>query len=300
MAAEWIAVDWGTSNLRVWAIDASGQVVGQVSSDEGMGRLKPDAFEGALLKLAAPFLGHGTTPVLCCGMIGSRQGWHEVDYLTAPCAPPTGRDASPVAGTDPRLAVHILPGVKQTSPPDIMRGEETQIAGFIRRNPDFDGVICLPGTHTKWAQISAGEIVSFRTCMTGELFSLLSEQSVLRHSVGGDELDRAAFDEAVSEGLARPNDMAAQLFRLRAASLVAGMQSIEARARLSGFLIGAELGATKPYWLGQPVAIVGAPDLAGLYGAALKAQGCLVEMADVTEMTLLGLTAAYDAQKESA
>jgi len=74
--------------------------------------------------------------------------------------------------------MHILPGLKQDKNPDVMRGEETQIAGFLAGNPDFDGVLCLPGTHTKWVHISAKEIVSFQTVMTGELFALLSQNSV--------------------------------------------------------------------------------------------------------------------------
>jgi 2-dehydro-3-deoxygalactonokinase len=95
-------------------------------------------------------------------------------------------DARSGATKDPRLRVSILPGLKQAVPPDVMRGEETQIAGFLAAAPGFDGVLCLPGTHAKWVQISAEEVVSFRTFMTGELFDLLSTQSVLRHSIAGE------------------------------------------------------------------------------------------------------------------
>lgn len=299
-AVEWIAVDWGTSNLRVWAMDGADQIVAQAGSDQGMVGLAPAQFEAALMELIAPFLGAGTTPVICCGMVGSRQGWAEAPYLTAPCTAPDGHGATRVPGTDSRIALSILPGVKQMSPPDVMRGEETQIAGFLSQNPNFDGVICLPGTHTKWVQISAEEVVSFRTCMTGELFGLLSEHSVLRHSVGDEGVDKAAFEAAVSDAMARPADLAAQLFRLRAASLIADMGASEARARLSGWLIGAELAATKPYWLGQQVALIGADALSALYADALAAQGVLTQRADVTAMTLAGLIAARQTTKETA
>lgn len=299
-AVEWIAVDWGTSNLRVWAMDGADQIVAQAGSDQGMVGLAPAQFEAALMELIAPFLGAGTTPVICCGMVGSRQGWAEAPYLTAPCTVPDGHGATRVPGTDSRIALSILPGVKQMSPPDVMRGEETQIAGFLSQNPNFDGVICLPGTHTKWVQISAEEVVSFRTCMTGELFGLLSEHSVLRHSVGDEGVDKAAFEAAVSDAMARPADLAAQLFRLRAASLIADMGASEARARLSGWLIGAELAATKPYWLGQQVALIGADALSALYADALAAQGVLTQRADVTAMTLAGLIAARQTTKETA
>ncbi|HSF91330.1 MAG TPA: 2-dehydro-3-deoxygalactonokinase, partial [Paracoccaceae bacterium] len=49
--AEWIAIDWGTSNLRVWHMDADGNVLESRSSDRGMGSLSPAEFEGALLEL---------------------------------------------------------------------------------------------------------------------------------------------------------------------------------------------------------------------------------------------------------
>ena len=153
--ADWIAVDWGTSNLRAWAMSRSGGELWSGASDKGMGVLKPEHFEGALLDVVAPMLGAGPLDVIACGMVGSRQGWIEAPYATAPCpALPTGF-ARPKT-QNPLLRVHIIPGVKQDDPADVMRGEETQIAGFLALNPGWDGGVCLPGTHTKWAQISAG------------------------------------------------------------------------------------------------------------------------------------------------
>lgn len=297
----WLAVDWGTSNLRVWAMDAQGQVLDHVCSDQGMAVLERDGFEPALLAVAGPFLSdERVTPVICCGMVGSRQGWVEAGYHSAPCQPPAGHTAAAAPVTDPRIDVYVLPGVKQPSPPDVMRGEETQIAGFLHRHPNFDGVLCMPGTHTKWVQISAGEIVSFRTCMTGELFALLSDHSVLRHSVATPDLDRDAFVSAVSDAIARPQALSADLFRIRAATLISDLSADQARARLSGTLIGAELAATRPYWLGQGIAIVGAQALAELYQTALSEQGAQADLADVTQMTLLGLTAAHATLKDPA
>ncbi|EPX80985.1 2-dehydro-3-deoxygalactonokinase [Litoreibacter arenae] len=298
-AAAWIAVDWGTSNLRVWAMDADDRVIASHTSDQGMGVLERDGFEAALLALIAPYLTSETAlPVICCGMVGSRQGWAEAAYATAPCLPPDGKVATRVAAQDPRVSVFILPGVKQLSPPDVMRGEETQIAGFLHRNPDFDGVICLPGTHTKWARISAGEIVNFQTFMTGEAFALFSEQSVLRHSVTTDAFDADTFAASLADAMAHPQALASQLFGLRAASLVADLGAAAARSRLSGLLIGAELAAARPYWLGQNVAIIGASTLAGLYRTGLEAQGLSITLAEVEDMTLSGLIAAHHSLKE--
>lgn len=295
-----VAVDWGTSNLRAVLLDDHGRALEKRHSDKGMGCLERDAFEVALVDLLDDVLVSGRQlPVICCGMVGSRQGWQEASYGSVPCKAPSGSDAVRVSVQDPRLAVWILPGVKQVKPADVMRGEETQIAGFLAERPKFDGVLCLPGTHTKWVRISAEEIVSFQTFMTGEIFALLSEQSVLRHSVSTEVLDAPAFSEAVSDAMSRPQALAAKLFGLRAETLIADMGAEEARARLSGLLIGLELAGAKPYWLGMEVGIIGAPALSGLYQAALAAQGCPAQVYDASDLTLKGLKTAYAAIKEN-
>ncbi|SFR40537.1 2-dehydro-3-deoxygalactonokinase [Litoreibacter janthinus] len=295
----WIAVDWGTSNLRVWAMDASGQVVDTHGSDQGMGVLDREGFETALLSLITPYLAQGRVlPVVCCGMVGSRQGWAEAAYLSTPCAPPDGQNATRVAVNDPRISVFILPGIKQISPPDVMRGEETQIAGYLAVNPDFDGVLCMPGTHTKWVHISLKEIVSFQTFMTGEMFALLSKQSVLRHCLVSSGFDQSSFDAGLSDALGRPQLVTAQLFGLRAGALVADLKPAAVRGRLSGLLIGAELSGARPYWLGQNVAIIGDPKMSDLYRKGLAAQGVDATLVDVADITLNGLKAAYESLKE--
>jgi 2-dehydro-3-deoxygalactonokinase len=239
------------------------------------------------------------TEVLACGMVGARQGWIEAPYAAVPCAPLA---APPVEAPvrDPRLAVRIVPGLSQADPPDVMRGEETQIAGWLAGRPKFDGVLCLPGTHTKWVHVSAGEVVSFQTAITGELRALLTRHSVLRHSLGsgnGAEAaepapDPAAFEQAVTDALSRPERLATRLFALRAEGLLAGLDAATARARLTGLLIGTELAATKPYWLGRPVAVIGAKAVVEAYAGALALQGVAPERADGAAMTLAGLARA--------
>ncbi len=295
---DWIAVDWGTSNMRLWRM-SGGTVQERRSSDAGMGTLDRDGFEPALLSLL-PDLPEGPTEIVVCGMAGSRQGWAEAPYASVPCLPPSARQAVRVQTRDPRLSVYILPGVKQQKPADVMRGEETQIAGFLALNPEFDGVICLPGTHCKWAHISAGEIVSFRTFMTGELFALLSRSSVLRHSIAARGWDQPAFLEACEDAMTRPASFASGLFALRAEGLVGDLPPEVARARLSGLLIGIEIGAAKPYWLGRNVALVGDDALVAPYRAALEKQGVPVTITDAERMTLEGLKSAYASFKETA
>jgi 2-dehydro-3-deoxygalactonokinase len=293
MTAAWIAVDWGSSNVRAWAIAPDGDTLDEAASNAGASGLAPDGFEPALLELVEPWLGEGTTDVVVCGMAGARGAWVEAGYAAVPC-PPGGAEPAAPATADPRLAVSILPGLSQDDPPDVMRGEETQIAGLLDREPEFDGVVCLPGTHSKWVHLSAGEVVSFASYMTGEVFALLAGTSVLRKTVAADGWSEPDFLEGAEDGLARPERVPARLFPLRAAALLQELDPVAARSRLSGLLIGAELAAAKPYWLGREVVLIGAPRLVAAYRDALGIGGLGAHTADATELTLAGLAAAHD------
>lgn len=291
--AEWIAVDWGTSALRIWAMRGS-EVLAETRGSEGMGQLAPEDYEAVLLRHAERYLaGDRVTEVLVCGMAGARTGWREAPYRAVPCTP-AGEGAVKVPVRDERLKVRILPGLSQARPVDVMRGEETQIAGFLAGRPRFDGVICLPGTHTKWVQISAGEVVSFRTFMTGELFALLAGQSVLRLSVASDGHDADALRAAVGDAISRPESLGAALFSLRAGSLLEGLDPVVARARLSGLLIGLELAGARPWWLGAEVVLIGSAAVAEPYREALAAQGLVAELVSGERMALAGLIAARE------
>ncbi len=284
---DWIAADWGTTNLRLWAMQGD-RVIGRRAADCGMGTLAREEFAPALARETA---GWPTVPVIACGMVGARQGWVEAPYATVPCR------ATPqllrIPGDPGGRAVWIACGVKQDDPPDVMRGEETQIAGLLAGAPDFDGVICLPGTHTKWARISVGEICHFQSFMTGEIFSLLSRQSVLRHTVNGSGDDQAAFDAAAEDALSQPHRAYGRLFQLRAGALLGDLPPGTAASRLSGMLIGWELAAARPYWLGLEVALIGNAGLSALYARALAQQGVTATIHDTETATLAGLHAAW-------
>jgi 2-dehydro-3-deoxygalactonokinase len=297
--ADWIAADWGTTALRLWAIGAAGEVLAERRSDKGMGRLAPEGFEPALLEIAAAFLSPDrVTEVVICGMAGARQGWIEAPYQDVPC-PPAGRDAVTAPTSDPRIRVRILPGVAQAAPPDVMRGEETQIAGLLAGCPGFDGLACLPGTHTKWVRLRDGRIEGFRTAMTGELFALLCDHSVLRHAIGPG-WDEAAFAAAVAEAALRPEALSAALFSIRAASLVAGMPGDAGRARLSGLLIGSEIGAMRALWQDRPVAVIGAEEISAHYATALACLGVESRLQLGEDLCLAGLLAARARIREEA
>ncbi len=257
----WIGVDWGTTNLRAFAIDDNGLAMEEKSSPKGMSSLKPEEFEATLVELIDDWLDNERCiPVFACGMVGARQGWVEAQYRAVPCTPVSSSQLTNVKTTDRRIDVKILPGLCQSSPADVMRGEETQIAGSI----------CLPGTHSKWVRVKNGNVVSFRTFMTGEMFALLSEQSVLRHSVSEVGTDVGEFLKAVSIASEDPNSTTETMFSIRAGSLLADVEPTSARANLSGMLVGQELGVAKKFWDGLPVIVVGAQNLSKLYVRALK------------------------------
>ncbi|MDB5505714.1 MAG: hypothetical protein JWR75_352 [Devosia sp.] len=295
---DWLAVDWGTSNLRAWGISAAGETVFSCDSENGMGKLSREQFPAALTSLIGDVLDlQRPTEVLICGMAGARQGWLEAPYLETPAnlgQLAQGAVRPALEGT--RLSVRILPGVCQKAGgEDVIRGEETQLLGLITLRPEFSGVVAMPGTHCKWAMLEAGKLTRFATAMTGELYELLSTHSVLRHSLTG-ERNGPATEEGTAAGLdaglAHPEKLTNLLFRTRAAALVAAKGADWCSGYLSGLLIGAEIGGMRD-WIGTAsVPIVGSARLARTYGAALDRIGVASEAIDATEATLAGLKAA--------
>lgn len=280
---DWIAADAGAHGLRVWAMQG-GRAVAQAHSDSV--DWQADHLHPALRTLTDNWQIDDGTPVVVCGPVREEKAL----LRPVPCKP-LGKEMA--RRMDGAAALYPVPGLMQKSPADVMQGEETRIAGFLALNPGWDGVICLTGRHSKWAEISAGEVVSFQSFMTGELTDLLGTQSTLRHAIGAAGLDMTDFADAVSDSLSRPERLAARLFAIRAADLLATKPPETARARLNGLLIGAELAAARPYWLGQNLALIGEPAQTRLYSAALEAQGAPATVADAARMALAGLTAAY-------
>lgn len=291
--ARWIAADWGTSKLRVWLMEADRRVA-EAGSDKGMNALQPGAFEAALLEVIAPWLRAGEVmTVLACGMVGARQGWAEAAYRFLPCRPAAADAPMPVPTQDEHLEVFILPGLAQQEPADVMRGEETQIAGFLAKHADFEGSLCLPGTHSKWIQVRDGQVTAFSTFMTGELFALLAGQSVLRHSLQSGNEDEEAFLDAAEAAIGAPQEVPGKLFPLRAADLLQGLAPATARSRLSGYLIGAELAAATAYHAQGQLGLIAGAGLSDAYLSALSVIGRDAVTESGEEMVLSGLIAAH-------
>jgi 2-dehydro-3-deoxygalactonokinase len=288
-----VAVDWGTSSFRGWLMSAKGEAIAESRGGEGMLHCVASGF--------APVLRHHLTrlgapdglPVLICGMAGARQGWVEAPYLKTPTRLDGLHEGA--MRIDAPDDVRILPGIAQARAdrPDVMRGEETQLLGVTE--PDFTGLVCIPGTHSKWIRIEQGHVAAFSTYMTGELFSVISQHSILAHAVepdGASAVDNVPFREGLAAALAAPSGLSASLFRLRAAQLLGFERRADGAARLSGLLIGTEIADVRHQYGVQALRLIGAGQLGCFYEAALTAQGFDVTVVDAEEASRLGLAKA--------
>jgi len=291
MPEVFVAVDWGTSSFRGWLMSAGGEVLAESRGGEGMLHCSGTGFAQALRDHLARLGAPEGAPVVICGMAGARQGWAEAPYLKTP----TRLDALHASAirVDAPGDIRILPGIAQvrSDRPDVMRGEETQLLGVTE--PDYTGVVCMPGTHSKWVRIEAGRIIEFWTYMTGELFALIAEHSILANALetaGPRPADGGPFRDGLSAALAAPAALSGSLFRLRAAQLLGFEQRADGAARLSGLLIGTELAdALQRHRPLHSLRLIGSGSLGRLYAGALTGQGIDVTAVDGEQASRLGL-----------
>jgi 2-dehydro-3-deoxygalactonokinase len=294
---DFVAVDWGTSRMRLWPMRRDGTLLGERRADDGLDAGRQGGFtsilESHLQVLGVP----AETPVVICGMAGSRQGWKEAAYVEVP-APLKKVLADSVAPDAGGRTVRILPGMAQRgAAPDVMRGEETQLLGLVLKTGLSDALVAMPGTHSKWVTLSDGSVTSFSTVMTGELFQLLAGQSILRHSIGDAagsvDPEAPAFSAGLRAGLGDPAGVLKNLFGIRAGSLLEGLSLADAAARLSGLLIGGEIGSAARQLSKEATAIlVASGRMEQLYRAGMEMAGMALRTADADEVVRLGLLAA--------
>ena len=255
-----------------------------------MRQLDRDGFGPELDRCLAAMAVPADTPVLICGMAGAAQGWREAPYLDAPCELSEIGNISVQVEYDGR-DIRILPGIAQRerTAPDVMRGEETILYGLARTGRG-DATVCLPGTHAKWAHLSGGHLAGFRTMMTGEMFALLDETSILRHTVGTSGWSDDDFAAAVAEAHAAPADCLGRLFGLRAGPLLFGDAAPSGSARLSGLLIGTEIAICMAA-NDAPLCLVATGGIADRYAAALTTLSIDFGKADAEDTVRNGLFA---------
>lgn len=265
----YIAVDWGTTNRRAYRLDKSGALLDEFADDHGLMAVPAGGFDRAVTEIREQL---GDYPMLLAGMVGSNKGWREAPYVACPADVHDLTEA--ILWVEPGRT-GIVPGVSQQGQAgaDVMRGEEVQVLGAAARGlVPADTTICHPGTHAKWIRMEEGRIASFRTMMTGEMFSLLTEHSILADQLAGEAQVDGSFYAGVAEALAG-GDLLPGLFRVRAGQLL-GEGFDNPASYASGLLIGCDVRTGLA--LGKDdgmIALVGRLDLCALYAAALTQAG---------------------------
>ena len=260
-----IAVDWGTTNRRAYLIDSLGNRTQEFEDQKGVLSVTDGGFPAAIAEIRQRL---GDKPLLLAGMIGSNRGWKEASYV--PC--PAGIDelAAKLVWAGEREA--IVPGVSYigSDRADVMRGEEVQILGALAAGlVQSDALVCHPGTHNKWTVLHQGMIRSFQTVMTGELFSLLKEHSILSDLLKGEVADNDPFRSAARHAIFNES-LPAELFSVRASVLLGQMKKDDAASYASGLLIGTDVRIGLQVPTGAQVTVIGRPELTKLYAAALR------------------------------
>jgi 2-dehydro-3-deoxygalactonokinase len=265
-------VDWGTSNFRAFRFDNTEKVIGRRSYPIGILKVREGKFAETLQEHVGDWIADGETQVLLCGMVGSRQGWTEANYIQCPVKIDDLANAVvkiPFSGAEAMLIPGVM-GEDSNGVPEVMRGEETEAMGIVD-DCDGCGLVCLPGTHTKWIQLKDRSIVSFLTCMTGDAFAALSKHTILAKLMNSE----AAMDEVnFLRGVARSADAGGllhHLFSVRTLALTGDLKEETTAPYLSGLLIGHEVRAVMP--AEAHVHLVGAAQLCELYQRAISALG---------------------------
>jgi len=258
-ASRLIALDWGTTSLRAYRLGDDGAVLdkrglpwgimnlptvaGDSSRHAGFAQAFDDAC-GDWLR-AAP-----VTPVIAAGMVGSAQGWREAAYVEIPLAvAEVGKQLTSVDVGDGKR-VHIVPGLLQRADlPNVIRGEETQVVGALASYADNDEVLIgLPGTHSKWVRVQQRCMTHFDTFMTGEVYAVLSQHTILGRTMErGDERDQAAFARGLRVAMSDHGraGLLSNIFSSRTLGLVGTLGPKSQPDYLSGLLIGHEITALK-------------------------------------------------------
>jgi 2-dehydro-3-deoxygalactonokinase len=293
-APQLLALDWGTSSLRAFLMQDE-EIIETRHSAHGIQHLPQPGkagFEQAFAHIAGDWIGRWPQlPIVASGMVGSAQGWREAPYVRCPATVRTLAEQNISVASGLGQEILIAPGVlfdEEGELPDVMRGEEIQIAGALLNNAPWSqrATIVLPGTHSKWAQIENGRIVRFATYLTGELFAVLRTHSILGRLMTDapqemGESNCAAFETGLASAQASgPGDLSHQLFGARTLGLTGRLPNVSLAEYLSGLLIGNELvsglaGASK--MRPAPLVLIGEPALCQRYVHALQYSGQTVD-----------------------
>ena len=325
-----IAGDWGTTHLRLYLFQHHHRQPLTILASQmgpGVAQLKSQVdsqvesnFEQVFFDLAGHWLDkHGPMPVILSGMVGSNIGWHAAPYIDCPASGKqivAGRTAFNARG----IEFSIISGLRTTNPlgtPDLMRGEELQLLGWMGA---VDGpentlksaqLVVLPGTHNKWALVRGGKIETFVTALTGELYSLLQNHSVLIANTESADFSDDIFMQGVKLATTLESGQLLQaLFATRSRQVLGELSELHASSYLSGLLIGSDVVGSLALMekeivgkeiVGKQIAaissivLIGDSALSRCYQLALESVGIKAELRDATEIAVSGYEAIYQA-----
>lgn len=302
-----IIVDWGTSAFRAYLVGSSGQLIDKKSAPLGLQKIPIGGCEASLNSQLKDWLeAHPSVPLVMAGMVGSKQGWLETPYVSVPVTLDglAGNFVS-VPWHDERRVL-IVPGIDTlahnvSQDYDVIRGEETQIFGALSLIDDqVTGTrrFCLPGTHSKWVCVKGGAVVTFRTHMTGELFELLCENSLLAKSMSGREFFPESFVSGVNKARTSPRataNFANLAFSVRTLALSGKLSEEQLFSYLSGLMIGLELisEATE----GEHITLIGSKSLCDCYRLAAETLGIDTQTIDAERATVAGIIALMEIEQ---
>ena len=271
-----IAIDWGTTSLRGARFGAQGQLLDQRAFARGILTVAAGEFPSVFAQCFGDWFQSGDALCLLSGMVGSRQGWQEAAYCPCPAGfaelgqhllwLQAGRMA-----IVPGLSVQHRDGLPFEQH-DVMRGEEIQIFGALALTGMQDATVVLPGTHSKWATVERGRVTQFRSFMTGEVYALLSQHSILSRTLPADApWHETGFRHGVLLAQQTPSVLSS-IFATRTLALFDTLPAEQHASFLSGLLIGEELRAMQPDSIGA-LLLVGSAALTPRYQCALQALG---------------------------
>jgi len=275
-----IAIDWGTTSFRAYLFDANGTIIEKSAASAGIMQENDSEFEDVFYNHTGQWLAdHSNAAVIASGMITSKQGWVETPYIQCPASLDDLSRNLTMYETSQRDTIHFVPGVCQQSPtPNIMRGEETQMAGL---DSSASVTAILPGTHSKWIRMDGDTIQYFSTFMTGELFAALIQHTILGRLVTEGE-DHEGFARGVHDGFSsreKEGGILSKLFGARALPLLEMMKPDAIKDYISGLLLGTEIqeAVKSGYGLNVTPVICGSADLVERYKKALEICGIRTE-----------------------
>jgi 2-dehydro-3-deoxygalactonokinase len=302
MGRKFIAINWGSSNFRAYLLDDTGLVQDAFAEPAGIAALDRNGMATQIERLLQRW--PDAHSMYACGMVGSNVGWEEVAYAECPIGL-EGLAANLHPTTIAGRTMLIVPGLacrrSSDGAPDIMRGEETELFGLLRagRLPR-DGIVALPGTHSKWVRIVGGRVMEFMTAMSGEIFDRLTAAGMLASIVAAPAAAGPAFTAGARSGADRALGLGTQLFGVRAKVIRKDLARDDAASYLRGLLIGAEIadaGALYPMDGDEVVTLVGAAPVCALYTEALARLGIRSVTVDAADATAQGFAALYAATR---